>query len=111
MVHIEVSERDQVTLLIVSGRVDSNNAEQLGEALVREIDQGKTSLVLDLSGVDYMSSAGLRELVSAYKRAQNEKGDLRIAQPSARVLELLEVAGLDSVFQIYSTPTEAVGSF
>ena len=111
MIDINVSGVEQVTLVEVSGRVDSMNASELGVALANEIDSGRTLLVLDLAGVDYMSSAGLRELVNSLKRAKRATGDLRLAQPSERVREVLEMAGLDTIFQIFETQNEAVGSF
>lgn len=108
--NINVSERAHVTLVEASGRIDSMNAHELGEALNREIEGGHVQLVLDLAGVDYMSSAGLREIVSALKKIRST-GDLRLAQPSPRVQEVLEMAGLDTIFQIYPSQVEAVGSF
>jgi anti-sigma B factor antagonist len=111
MVEINVSGHDQVTLVEVQGRVDSMTANQLGEALNKEIDNGNVHVVLDLSSVDYMSSAGLREIVTALKKAKRAAGDLRLAQPSDRVREVLEMAGLDTIFRIFSTQSEAVGSF
>jgi|SRR5687767_2893821 anti-sigma B factor antagonist len=111
MVDIQVSGRDQVTLVEVQGRVDSMTANSLGEALNRELDNGNVHMVLDLSSVDYMSSAGLREIVTALKKAKRGSGDLRLAQPSDRVREVLEMAGLDTIFRIFSTQAEAVGSF
>ncbi|MCU0512795.1 MAG: STAS domain-containing protein [Anaerolineae bacterium] len=111
MVDIHVSGRDQVTLVEVHGRVDSMTASQLGEALNKELDSGNVHVVLDLSSVDYMSSAGLREIVTGLKKAKRAAGDLRLAQPSDRVREVLEMAGLDTIFRIFSTQAEAVGSF
>jgi anti-sigma B factor antagonist len=111
MIDINVSGLQQVTLVEVSGRVDSMNASELGVALANEIDGGRNLLVLDLAGVDYMSSAGLRELVNSLKRAKKATGDLRLAQPSERVREVLDMGGLDTIFQIFETQTEAVGSY
>ena len=108
------TEFKRVQLLEVSGRVDSTTAYQLGEALTKVIDNGKNKIVLDLNKVEYMSSAGLREIVSALKRVQAlpaSGGDVRIANPSDRVREVLELAGLDEIFKIYPTQIEAVGSF
>lgn len=110
MININVSERENVTLIEVSGRIDSMNANQLGDALSGEIENSHLQLVLDLSNVEYMSSAGLREIVSAAKKVHG-KGDLRLAQPSPRVREVLEMTGLDSIFQIYATQVEAIGSY
>ncbi len=111
MVDIQVSGHDQITLIQVHGRIDSMTANQLGEALTREIDGGNIHVVLDLSSVDYMSSAGLREIVTALKKAKRAAGDVRLAQPSDRVREVLEMAGLDTIFRIFSSQSDAMGSF
>ncbi len=111
VMEINASEMKRVQLFEVVGRVDSNNANELGAALDETVDAGKTNLVLDLSGVEYMSSAGLREMVRVLKRVKRNSGDLRIASPSDRVKEVLELAGLDSIFEVYATQVEAVGSF
>jgi anti-sigma B factor antagonist len=111
MIEINVSDHNQVTLVEVSGRVDSMNANQFGSALISQIDDGNTHIVLDLSSVEYMSSAGLREIVTSLKKAKKAKGDLRLAQPSQRVREVLEMAGLDTIFHIYPTQADALGSY
>ena len=110
MMNINVSAHKNVTLVEVSGRIDSMNANQLGEALSTEIDNGHINMVLDLANVEYMSSAGLREIVSALKKVRG-RGDVRIAQPSHRVREVLEMAGLDTIFQIFPTLAGAMGSY
>jgi anti-sigma B factor antagonist len=111
MSEIKVSELKRVTLLEVTGRIDSTNANELGEALNGSIEEGRNQIVLDLSGVEYMSSAGLREMVAALKRVRKGTGDLRLANPSDRVREVLELAGLDTIFETYDNQVEAVGSF
>ncbi|MEP0764203.1 MAG: STAS domain-containing protein [Chloroflexota bacterium] len=111
VMEISTSDMKRVQLFEVIGRVDSTNAAELGSAMDKSVDDGKTNLVLDLGGVEYMSSAGLREMVRVLKRVKRTGGDLRIANPSERVREVLELAGLDSIFEIYPTQVEAVGSF
>lgn len=111
VMEINASEMKRVQLFEVSGRVDSTNASELGLAMDRAADDGRNHIVLDLGGVEYMSSAGLREMVRVLKRVKRSGGDLRIANPSERVREVLELAGLDTIFEIYPTQVEAVGSF
>jgi anti-anti-sigma factor len=111
MLEFQVSEIRQVTLIEVTGRVDGLSAEELRQALAEEIQRGAKRVVLDLSRVSYMSSAGLRELVAAYRRLQEQGGDLRLAQPSSRVQDVLEMSGLDTIFQIFLTQSDAVGSY
>jgi anti-sigma B factor antagonist len=101
----------RVDLVTVSGRVDSSNAPQLDEALKNLTNSGRSNLVLDLSQVDYMSSAGLRSLVSTLRDCKRKGGDVRLATPSPRVSDVLSLAGLDSIFEVYDNTTEAVGSF
>jgi anti-sigma B factor antagonist len=111
MADIQIVPHEQVTLVQVSGRIDSMNANQLGTALSEQIDSGSVHLVLDLAQVDFMSSAGLRELVNALKKVKRAAGDMRLAQPSARVREVLEMAGLDTIFLIFDSQGDAVASY
>lgn len=111
MLDINVAGVQNATLVEVSGRVDSMTANQFGEALKTAIDQGSVNIVLDLSGVEYMSSAGLREIVGALKKVKRASGDLRVAQPTERVMEVFEMAGLDTILQIFPSQREAVGSY
>lgn len=74
--------------------------------------RGVHNIVVDLSGVTEMSSAGLRVLISAIKQVRhNKSGDVRLAAPSPRVVEVLELAGLSSVIGVFSSREEAVASF
>jgi anti-sigma B factor antagonist len=111
MLVINVSGMDNSSVVGVNGRVDSMSANQLGDALSNVIDDGHVKLVLDLSGVEYMSSAGLREIVTALKKVKRASGDLRLAQPSDRVREVLEMAGLDTIIRIFPTQGDAINSY
>jgi anti-anti-sigma factor len=108
---IAVSELKDVRLLEVSGRVDTISADELHAVLMDCITNGRHQVVVDLQDVEYMSSAGLRELVSALKQVNKQEGDLRLANPSGRVMEVLELAGLDTIFKIFPTRNDAIGSF
>jgi anti-sigma B factor antagonist len=111
MLVINVSGMDNSSVVEVNGRVDSMSANQLGDALSNVIDDGHVKLVIDLSGVEYMSSAGLREIVTALKKVKRASGDLRLAQPSDRVREVLEMAGLDTIIRIFPTQGDAINSY
>lgn len=111
MLEVNVAGLENATLIEVSGRVDSMTANLLGEALSNPIENGKVNIVLDLAGVDYMSSAGLREIIAALKKVKRASGDLRIAQPSSRVMEVFEMAGIDTLVRIFSSRVEAVESY
>lgn len=107
---VETRELKHVSVVTVSGRVDSATAPDLQKALQDLLDSDQKQLVLDLKDVDYMSSAGLRVLVALQKAAKKNGGALRLAQLSVRVSEVLELAGLAPVFDIYPDVVEAVGA-
>ena len=108
---ISVESFKRVDLVTVAGRVDSSNASQLDNQLKELLDNGRYKLVLDLSGVNYLSSAGLRAMVAAVRECKKHRGDVRLANVSDRVTEVLKLAGLNVIFQAYEDKTSAVGSF
>ena len=110
-VEISVETLKRVDLVTVSGRIDSSSAPQFDQALKDVMGNGRYNLVLDMTAVNYMSSAGLRAIVSALRECKKKKGDVRISSPSERVSDVLSLAGLDSLFQIFDDTTSAVGSY
>lgn len=108
---IETRELKHVSVVKVVGRVDSATAPDLEKSLQGLVDSDRNQIVLDLQETEYMSSAGLRVLVTMLKAAKKNGGDLRLSQLSLRVKEVLELSGLTPVFGIYPDVVEAVGSF
>lgn len=111
MVEITVENFKRVDMVTASGRIDGSNAGELEAAFKELTDDGRYQLVTELSGVEYMSSAGLRALVATMRECKKHRGDLRIANPSERIQEVLSLAGLDSIFQTYDDAAAAVGSY
>jgi anti-sigma B factor antagonist len=109
--NLETRELKHVSIVKVSGRVDSSTAPELEKSLQDLLDSERNRIVLDLQETDYMSSAGLRVLVAVHKATKKNGGGLCLAQPSARVKEVLDLAGLTPVFDLYADVVEAVGSF
>jgi anti-sigma B factor antagonist len=108
---ISIQNFRRADMITVAGRVDSNTASDLDQALKQVMNGGRYNLVIELSGVNYLSSAGLRSLVAALRECKRQRGDVVLVALSERVLEVLKLAGLDSLFQVYASTTEAVGSF
>lgn len=108
---ISIRELKRANVVTVRGRVDSATTPELEKSLQALLDGHRNYIVTELADVEYMSSAGLRALVSALKAAKKGGGDLIIARPSARVREVVELAGLSSIFTMYDDVVEAVGSF
>ncbi|GAB4570344.1 MAG: STAS domain-containing protein [Anaerolineae bacterium] len=111
---MEISTRQlkRVTVVAPSGRVDHNTAPQLEEALNGLLEAGQFNIVVDLSGVEYISSAGLRALVAARKAARRwNRGDLKLTGVGDQIRRTFDLVGFTEVFEIYEDLVDAVGSF
>lgn len=99
-------------LLTVSGRIDSSTAPQLTEALEGVTDGGRYKIVLDMTNLEYMSSAGFRALLSSQRVCKRyNRGEVILAAVPERVQEALELAGFTELFKTFPEAVEAVGSF
>lgn len=109
---INTTQYKRCELVKVSGRVDSFTAPKLGDALNDITQNGKFNLVLDMSDVEYVSSAGLRVMIDVQKICkQLNKGEVVLVKVPKRIFETLELAGFVPLFRFFDNITEAVGNF
>ena len=109
-----ISKRlERVDLIKVQGRVDQNNSPELEQALRSILDDGRHNIVVDMSEVSYISSAGLKTLQAAARSAREALlgGDLRVAALPSHVKDIFDTIGFTQLFKVYADPLEAVGSF
>ncbi len=108
---MEIITRDynRVSVLRVIGRIDASTAPQFEQTLHEYINAGRYLLALEMDGTDFLSSAGVRALISAQKSVKPHGGKVAIAQPSQRVTDVLDLAGLRPLFPIYDNTEAAVG--
>lgn len=108
---LEVRNRGDVTIVHCEGRiVYRDEAGALSQLVGEMLDHGE-KVVLDLSGVSAIDSAGIGELVSLYTRAQSRNVDLKFAAPSLRVRQLLDLTNLYSVIEVHPNLGEALSAF
>jgi anti-sigma B factor antagonist len=91
------TDRDAGTLR-VSGEIDLISAPRLEQAIRELIDGGVRGLTIDLAGVRFMDSTGLRVLMSCYKRLAEVDGTLVLSAVSEAVRRVIDVSGLQSHF-------------
>lgn len=99
------------TVLSLQGRIDATSVSDTEKHLTTAFNGGVRQMVLDLSGVDYISSAGLRILLSAARRLQQAKGKLVISAPSTQAKHILDMAGFSAIIPVIDSTDEAVASF
>lgn len=101
---------DPFTVVEVSGEVDVYTAPRLREAVVAAIDSGALRLVVDVDSVEFLDSTGVGVLVGALKKVRSGGGTLDIVCTQPRLLKIFEITGLDKVFGLHATVTDAVHS-
>lgn len=99
-------------LLKVTGRVDSATAPQLSEAIGKITDLDRYRIIIDMSEVTFISSAGLRVLISAQKNSRRyNRGEVVLAEVPTNIMAALDLAGFTPMFKIFGATLEAVGNF
>jgi anti-sigma B factor antagonist len=108
---IEIQYLKRSVLVTASGRIVTANVPEFEEAFTGLVEEGHYNIVAELSGIEYMISRGLRAMIAAYRDCKEKGGDIRIANPSKRMRDVLEIGTADTLFTIYDDAVSAVGSF
>lgn len=109
---MEISEvrADKHLQVSPNGRLDATTAPVLQEKLLGLIEAGDHRMVLDFSGLDYVSSAGLRVVLIVAKRLKGVGGALALCGMKPHIKEVFDIAGFSSMLSIYATPEEAASA-
>ncbi len=109
---ITTQEFKHCDLITVKGRVDSATAPQMAQALENANESGKYKLVIDMAGLEYMSSAGFRALLAAQRNSKKyNRGEVVLVNVPDRIREALELAGFTELFKTFDDTLTAVGHF
>ncbi len=98
---------DNVAIARVSGSLDTGTAAAAQEALDALVDDGNSTIVVDLQGADFVSSAGLRILLATAKRVRPD-GELKLCGLNPSVLEVFEMSGFSTIFRIFDDEAAAL---
>lgn len=108
---ISIHEYKRVGVVSVGGRIDGATSPEFETHLKELMQAGKKNVVLDMSAVDFMSSSCLRVMLTSRKALMKIGGRLVLANPSQRVVETLDIAGIDILFDVFPDREAAIASF
>ncbi len=104
-------ERSGNTLVVnFGGRLDGVNSRDFEAALNSEIGDSDCSVVVDLSGLDYISSAGLRAILLITKAVKAKGGSFALASLPTQIEEVFRISGFDRIIPILASKEEAIKS-
>lgn len=98
MLNIEKKKEGSKLKLVLAGRLDTTTAPELEKELKASLD-GVDELVFDMASLEYISSAGLRVLLSAQK-IMNKQGTMKVLHVNETIMEIFEVTGFSDILVI-----------
>lgn len=109
---IQVTQFKHCDLVQVTGRVDSSTAPKMAETIEKIVNAGRYRIVVDMSKLEFISSAGLRVLIATQKACKRyNRGELVIAGMPEHIKGVFDLAGFTPLFKSFDDVTSAVGYF
>lgn len=103
------TEKDgETTVVIPTGRIDGSTASPFQETLLKLIEEGQGSLVVDFENIEYISSAGLRVLLLVAKKLQSGGRKIVLCAMRDHIAEVFKISGFSEILAIHATRQEAV---
>jgi len=107
---IEISRNGSAVIATPKGRVDGMNAAEFADSLSSAVSAEDLHLLVDLSELSYISSAGLRVILSQAKAMHGKEGKLELCAAAENVLEVLKISGFDQILSIHDTQEAALAA-
>ena len=106
--HIIPADHGSTRVLALDGRLDATTCNQFEEVCRQELQSAATSILVDLSTLEYMSSAGLRAILSMEKLSRHLGKPLLFCAMQPMVADLFRVSGFDRILRTFSTQEDAL---
>lgn len=107
----EAGPQGEIAVVRVTGYVDTTTSHELEKKINAILERRVYNIVVDLSGVDYLSSAGWGIFIGEIREMREQGGDLKLAGMSPDVYEVFELLEFQNILESYNTAAEAVGRF
>lgn len=105
---LKETKKGNYLIIYLPSRLDTSNYTQLENKLIGIIDGGEKDIIVDCSGLVYISSSGLRVLLMALKKITGINGKFHLCSLQDNIREIFEISGFTSIFNIFETVDEAI---
>ena len=105
---IDIAVQDGITILKVAGRMDATTVNVFTDECQKQLKTGSGRFVIDLAGLEYISSAGLRGILTMGKACKAAKAALAFSSMQAMVADMFKLSGFTSILTVYATLDEAL---
>ena len=111
VVDVKEERKEDVLILHIKGRLDAVSSPSAEKKVFDFINNGQHKLLLDFAGVDYLSSAGMRMLLSTTKKLKTISGKLVVCSINTNVMDVLKMSGFDHVLELAKNEDEGLKKF
>ena len=105
---IDVNDIDDITILVIDGMLTLGSDQQFADELKKQIDRGRTKIVLDMTKVKYIDSLGIGQIAGGYTALSEVGGKLALARINEKVKQLLKLTGLQKHIETFPTVEDAI---
>ena len=105
---MEELKKDQILIMFPDGRLDAQTAQDFETAVIQHIDSGEPLILLDFSKLDYISSAGLRSILTAARSCKEKGGHIALSCLNDQVREILKVSGFSKIIKTFPDQETAI---
>lgn len=104
-----ITKKEQNTLIVsLKGRMDAVTSPDFEKSLKEMVEAGENSILISLSGLEYISSAGLRSILTIAKLLKAKEGKVLFSGLQGPVRDVFNISGFGAIFKIYETESEAL---
>lgn len=111
VIEIKEEKKGDVLVIRIKGRLDAITSPSTEKTLFERVNGGHHKILLDFGGVSYLSSAGMRMLLSTTKKLKSLSGKLMVCNINMDVMDILKISGFEHVLEISKTEDEALRKF
>ena len=108
--NIAKKKEPNALVVTVTGRMDAATSPEFEKDILESIAQGEKSFLINLSGLEYISSAGLRSILAAAKRLKEQNGEIIFSGLQGHVKEVFAISGFQGIFKIFDSDAEGLKS-
>ena len=108
---ISIKEVNDVKIINLEGNLDTNTAKEAQIQLDKLVSDGVNKILVDLEKLEYMSSAGLRILLTIAKKLKTSEGSLKICCLNETVQEVFDISGFSNILNVYNSESDALKDF
>lgn len=95
-------------VLEINGRIDTSNYGKIDEVFSKHLNKNENNIIVDFKEMDYISSSGLRILLTTFKKIKAKKGNFMLCSLQENIKEIFDISGFTNIFKIFANQEEAI---